>query len=121
MTLREKQSLFARLIAHLISHIFERGWEVTLGDGHVEAGKGHMPNSNHYIRLAQDLNLFIYGVWITDGMAPEWLELGEFWESLHPLCRWGGRFGGGKAPHEQGGRFTGSDSNHFSMYHNGRA
>lgn len=121
MTLRQKQALFARLLAHLIAHVYAKGWEVTLGDGHVEAKRGHIDNSLHYVRLAQDLNLFIDGEWVRDGKHPAWLELGEFWEGLHPLCRWGGRFGGGAAPHEQGGRWTGKDSNHFSLFHGGRA
>lgn len=34
----------------------------------------------------------------------DYRELGELWESLHPLCRWGGRFG---------------DGGHFSMEHGG--
>lgn len=121
MTLRQKQSLFARLIAHLIAHIYAKGWEVTLADGNVDARVGHSARSLHYERLAQDLNLFIDGEYISDGKHWAWHELGRFWESLNPLCRWGGRFGGGEAPEKQGGTFTGKDSNHFSLYHAGRA
>jgi hypothetical protein len=105
VTLRQKQSVFARLIAHLISHIYARGWEVTLADGHVEKKVGHMAGSLHYIRLAQDLNLFVDGKWIQDGAHPAWAELGEFWEKLNPLCAWGGRF---------------QDANHFSLAHDGK-
>lgn len=106
MTLSEKQQLFARLVAHLISHVFAKGWAVTLGDGNVDAKVGHMRGSLHYQRLAQDLNLFVDGEYIQDGGHPAYAELGEFWEGLHPLCRWGGRF---------------RDANHFSMAHDGKA
>jgi hypothetical protein len=56
----------------------------------------------HANKLALDLNLFIDGEYQTTTEA--WKPLGEKWESLHPLCRWGGRFG---------------DGNHISIEHNG--
>lgn len=106
MTLREKQSLFVRLIGLLIHYVYERGYELTFAEGYDDDGKGHMPGSLHYSRLALDLNLFVNDEWISDGSHPVWTEIGEFWESLHPLCRWGGRF---------------EDANHFSITHWGRA
>ena len=59
--------------------------------------------SIHCDQLAEDFNLFKNGVYLdkTEGWAP----LGEWWEKLHPLCRWGGRF---------------RDGNHLSLEHNGR-
>jgi hypothetical protein len=107
MTLREKQSLFAIHLAQLIVWIYSRGWEVTLGEGAIESTRRehlHMPNSLHRKRLAQDLNLFIDGEWISDGSHQAWLEIGVQWEHSHPLASWGGRFG---------------DANHFSFTHNG--
>lgn len=101
MTLREKQSLFVKLVAQLINWAYEQGYELTFGDAY--ATSGHIPNSNHYIRLAIDLNLFKDGKYQTDTEAHR--PLGEYWESLHPLCRWGGRF---------------RDGNHYSLEHNGR-
>lgn len=56
----------------------------------------------HGNKLALDQNLFINGVYQTTTEA--WRPLGEKWESLHPLCRWGGRFG---------------DGNHISLEHDG--
>lgn len=56
----------------------------------------------HGNQLAMDQNLFINGVYQTSTEA--WRPLGEKWESLHPLCRWGGRFG---------------DGNHLSIEHDG--
>lgn len=58
--------------------------------------------SAHGNKLAKDMNLFIKGVYQTSTEA--WKPLGEKWESLHPLCRWGGRFG---------------DGNHISIEHDG--
>lgn len=104
MTLRQKQSLFAELICELIRHIYAQGYEVTLGDAFAKSG--HCKNSNHYIRLAIDLNLFKDGKYLTDTESHK--PFGEFWESLHPLCAWGGRF-------------SNPDGNHYSLKHNGRA
>lgn len=47
----------------------------------------------HGKQLAMDWNAFKDGVYLTQ--TEQWRELGEYWESLHPLCRWGGRFGDG--------------------------
>lgn len=60
-------------------------------------------NSVHGDKLAIDLNLFRNGAWLasTDDHRP----LGEYWETLHPLCRWGGRWG---------------DGNHYSVEFQGR-
>lgn len=124
MTLRQKQALFWRLLADLTLWVFAKpGHELTPGEGRIGAtriaedthgqrvvvtDRVHMPGSLHYLGLAQDLNLFIDGRWINDGGAPQWTEIGVKWESLHPLCRWGGRF-------------ASVDSNHFSLEHEGKA
>ena len=123
LSLREKQSLFLRLLAELIQWVYSRdGLELTLADGSIDPMRKfrspdtgipfvaedaqHMRGGLHYQRLAQDLNLFMHGKWIQDGGHPEWTEIGVKWESLHPLCRWGGRF---------------RDANHFSLEHEGKA
>ncbi len=111
MTLREKQSLFVRLVGLLIAEAYERGYELTFGEtwrtpeqakANADAGKG-ISNSLHKDRLAIDLNLFKEGQWLSTTEAHQ--PLGEWWEKLHPLCRWGGRFG---------------DGNHYSVTHEGR-
>ena len=56
----------------------------------------------HGNRLALDLNAFKNGVYLTQ--TEDWRELGEHWESLHSLCRWGGRH---------------DDGNHISIEHDG--
>jgi hypothetical protein len=59
--------------------------------------------SNHRVALAIDIDLFKDGVYLS--RTEDHREFGEFWEKLHPLCRWGGRF---------------SDGNHYSLEHEGR-
>lgn len=115
MTLREKQALFARLIAQLITWIFAHGWEVTLGEGYVGVTDGmdfdhdgpHMRSGAHYTQLGQDLNLFVGGQYRAVGCS-EWDEIGAKWKAMHALCRWGGDF-------------KSRDFNHFSLAHEGRA
>lgn len=112
MTLREKQSLFAELVAQLIIHATLEGYEVTLGEAYrspeeaarlAREGKG-IRRSLHTERLAIDLNLFREGRYL--GRTEDHRPLGIWWESLHELCRWGGRH---------------DDGNHYSLSHEGRA
>ena len=97
MGTRTEQSQFVYYIGELIKYAYKHDYELTFGD--AWATEGHIENSFHYKRLAIDLNLFINGEYITttEGHRP----LGEYWESLHPKCTWGGRF---KRP----------DGNHYS-------
>ena len=88
MTLREQQSVFARLVGLLILKAYELGFELTLGDAWALAN--HRKDSFHYRRLAIDLNLFKGGRYLQD--SQDHRPLGEYWESLHPLCTWGGHF-----------------------------
>lgn len=60
--------------------------------------------SLHRIRLAGDYGLFdAAGAYLTK--SEQYLALGEYWEELHPLACWGGRF---------------QDGNHLSLRHQGR-
>lgn len=114
MTLREKQSLFAYLVATLIQQAHIYGFEVTLGEAWrspeealrlSKLGKG-IPNSLHNIRLAIDLNLFKNGKYLT--RTEDHQTLGEWWEQQsgnNYKCIWGGRFG---------------DGNHYSIQHGNR-
>jgi len=111
MTLRELQSLLLKLLPRLIDKIYESGYEVTGGDLWSKPEyKAHKVNSNHYIRLAIDLNLFKDGEYLQDTMAHK--PFGEYWESLHPLCRWGGRINP-KTKKSYG------DGNHYALEHLG--
>ena len=114
MTLREKQSLFVRLVSALIREADARGYELTFGEAYrsseeaarlAKAGKG-IVNSLHLSRLAIDLNLFKGGRYLSSTAAHR--PLGEWWETQHELCRWGGRF-------------KRSDGNHYSLAHGDRA
>ena len=114
MSLGEKQRLFTRYVGLLIAFAYRHGYELTFGDAYrspeqaaanFEAGKG-IANSLHCQRLAVDFNLFINGEYITNSDA--YKPLGAYWESLDPLCKWGGRF---KRP----------DGYHFSLSHEGVA
>jgi hypothetical protein len=70
-------------------------------------------NSLHTERLAVDLLCFrlVHGSWeyLTDGTAPEYRILGNFWKTLHHACRWGGDF----PAHP--------DAGHFSLTYDTRA
>jgi hypothetical protein len=101
-TLRQRQSRFAKLVAHLILYAYDHGYEVTFSWAYrpepCNTQIGGHPRSLHTKRLAIDLNLFHHGRYLTSTLAYE--PIGLHWESLDTGCRWGGRWG---------------DGNHFSM------
>jgi hypothetical protein len=110
MKLGEKQELFAQLLPRLLDKAHQLGYRVRLKELlrtpemaqiYAEQGKG-IANSLHTKGLAIDLILFRDGqpLW----SSVDYTELGEFWEGIHPLCRWGGRF---------------NDGCHFSLEHGG--
>lgn len=110
MTLREKQSLFVQLVILLLVEAHKLGFELTFGETYrspeeaarlAKLGKG-IKNSLHTKKLAIDLNLFRNGKYLSSTESHR--QLGLYWETLHPLCRWGGRFG---------------DGNHYSLEHEG--
>ena len=108
-TLREKQSRFALMVARLILHANELGYQLTLGDayrdprvfGAMGAAVGYgQARSAHKQRLAIDLNLFKGGEFLSGTAAHR--PLGEWWEAQGGV--WGGRF---------------HDGNHYSLEHGG--
>ena len=109
MTLRQKQSAFARLYAKLILHAYELGFEITLGHtlrSEIEAKRLGMEKSLHRLKLAGDLNLFRNGRYLRSTKSHK--PLGIWWEKQSTnryTCCWGGRFG---------------DGNHYSIMHQGR-
>ena len=96
MTLGQTQRRFTLMVATLIAHAYEEGYELTFGDAYRDprVTYGH-DKSLHRKRLAIDLNLFKDGEYLTTTEAHR--PLGEFWESIGGT--WGGRF---------------SDGNHYS-------
>lgn len=114
LTLRQKQSLFARLLVTLILRAEKTGHEVTLGEVwrspetvrlYAEMGKGSAA-SVHPLKIAADVNLFRDGRYLSSTESHR--KLGEWWEAQHELCRWGGRF-------------SRPDGNHYSLAHGRRA
>jgi len=112
MTLGEKQELFAELIAQHMLWLIGHGYKIRCGDFY--AREGHREHSNHYIKLAADLNLFKDGQYLT--RTEQHFESGFVWESRHALCRWGGNWDKDENPMEPGEY----DGNHYSLIHNGR-
>lgn len=109
MKLGKKQELFMRLLPQLINKAHELGFEIRGGDlfrdgrtnGEYGEKKGYgREKSNHKLKLAIDLNLFMDGKFMAETLDHE--ELGEWWEKQHELCKWGGRF---------------QDGNHYSLEH----
>ena len=101
MTLRQKQSRFAHMVALLILHAEQLGFELTLGDCYRDERCNYgNRRSLHKKRLAVDLNLFRNGRYLSSTAAHK--PLGEYWESIGGS--WGGRF---------------NDGNHYSLEHNG--
>lgn len=110
MDLLEKQLLFMDSLCRFLEEaILQWGCHITIGEAfrtkeqaeiYAKSGKG-IQDSLHCKRLAIDLNLFDHdGKYLTD--TKDYAQLGELWESLNELNRWGGRF---KRP----------DGNHFEM------
>jgi len=100
MTLGKKQEKFSLMLSRLIAYIYKMGYQVRMGD--VWAHDGHKENSNHYIKLAADINLFKDGKYLTE--TEDHKLFGKFWEEMGGS--WGGKY---------------QDGNHYSIEHNGRS
>lgn len=98
MLLSQLQQLFARDTIELFKEINGLGYTFTYGEAmrspeqaeiYAKEGKG-IADSLHCKRLAIDINLFKDGVYLDK--TEDYAEIGQYWESLHPTNRWGGRF-----------------------------
>lgn len=122
----DKQRLMAYLSPRLLDKVFELGYTATLGDAYRDPrvfgtigttkGYGHA-KSAHKARLAIDINLFKFGVFLQDSRHHE--GLGAFWKSLHPLCRWGGDFERTILEDGIAKKVSAPDGNHYSIEHAG--
>lgn len=113
--LLEKRLRFTRHLITLIAHFNQQpGIDIAIGRDFDEANEKlrHMRGSLHYLGLANDLALYIDGVYqtTTEAYAP----LGKYWKSLHPDLRWGGDFRDARGKPKP-------DGNHFSITFGGRA
>lgn len=100
--LLEKRILFTFLLSKL--------WDRMRADGLTPVkgrdGEKHMDGSLHYLGLADDTQIYTAeGKWLN--RTEDHLVYGEYWESLHPDCRWGGRF-------------KKNDGNHYSITYMGK-
>ena len=98
MKLSDQQFEFARDCVLLEQWMINHGYKFTYGEAwrpdemqkiYYERGlsqiEGRGPHGN---RLARDYNIWVNGVltYVKEDLKP----IGEFWESLNPLNRWGG-------------------------------
>lgn len=102
-----RRRLFSKLIVKVLTLMIEDGWEPMIG----RDGEKHKVNSLHYDGLAMDILLFDKnGRYYNKTEDHE--KYGKYWESLHPLCYWGGP--GNK---EDGLK---NDGNHYSVTFQGK-
>lgn len=112
----DRQARHNYLSARLQVWAFERGFKLTDGDAYRPpsvygeygvdqgcAGYGNI-RSQHKKRMARDNILFLGATMGKDGFlhggeyatqTDQYRALGRYWESLHPECRWGGRYNDG--------------------------
>ncbi|HDZ77276.1 MAG TPA: M15 family peptidase [Candidatus Omnitrophica bacterium] len=117
----QQQQLFTQNVAKLILRASTLGIGLTIGDAYRSHdqqylyfnGKTISPEgklvdttphswtmqSNHLRRLAIDFNFFIDGKLTYDVKLPQLIELGNYWESLDKVNRWGGFWVRADAPH----------------------
>lgn len=110
MTQREARILFTKGLTELVQWANQQpGCEVAYGRDYDESDPKelrHRKGSLHYLGLANDLVLYLNGVYQKQTEAYEFM--GVKWEAMHPDYRWGGRF-------------KKADGNHFSIAFGGRA
>ncbi|MEN6622064.1 MAG: M15 family peptidase [Smithella sp.] len=97
--LGDLRKLFTRCVVKLLTFMLEEGDQPMIG----KDGLKHMKGSLHYDGLAIDIDLYKDGKYLDK--TEDHKVFGEFWESLSPLCCWGGRF---------------KDGNHYSIAYQGR-
>jgi hypothetical protein len=101
MNLSAEQNAFLLDVAKLINFIDNSDESVVVTGGELyrtleqqqiyfKEGKSKTMNSNHLRRLAIDLNFIKGGVLVSDKDSLQ--KYGDYWESLNPINRWGGKF-----------------------------
>lgn len=111
-SLSDKQWLFLKDVAKLITKAEQLGYKVTGGElyrplftqeHYIKTGRSKTMNSKHLSRLAIDLNFFIRdekGKWKLTWSVDKIKPLGNYWESLDKKNSWGGSWNSFKdVPH----------------------
>ncbi|MEK9894932.1 MAG: M15 family metallopeptidase [Burkholderiaceae bacterium] len=106
---------FTACLAELIQMAEEMGYEMALGEGMdrvtaKDPTTDHRPGSLHEIGLAQDIDLYRHGLWLSK--TEDHLPFGEYWEEMGKLRGY---------PLAWGGRFSKPDGNHYSLKWRGRS
>jgi hypothetical protein len=96
-----EQAAFLLDVCKLIQFATAEGWVITGGELwrspeqqaiYFKTGRSKTMNSNHLRRCAIDLNFFSNGKLVWDKELIR--TVGEYWESLTPINKWGGNFKG---------------------------
>jgi len=108
MSLRKEQSEFAKDIVQLLIFIHQQGFEISFGETfrtkyqqaeYIRTGRSKTMRSKHLKKLAMDLNFFKDGKIV---YSKERLQvIGDYWESLDTLNKWGGNWKFKDVPHFQ--------------------
>lgn len=97
--LLKNQHLFSRDVNKFLSFLFKSGYEVSLKEClrtpeqqeiYLKIGKSKTKNSYHLKSLAIDLAIFKNGAWLQK--KDDLKALGDYWESLSSVNKWGGNF-----------------------------
>lgn len=110
MSIRKMQAKFSLMLARLIIYAYSLGFEISMGEGTITVENCpncsrkvslHKKKSNHYIKLAQDIDLFKNGVYLTSTASHK--KLGHYWQDMGGA--WGGMY---------------QDGNHYSLQYGKR-
>lgn len=115
LTLRTARVAFSLAIARLILHAESLGYELALAEGmdrvtEKDPTSDHMKGSLHDIGLAQDLDLYFKGIYMSNT------------EDHSPLGMWWKDYGVENGlPLAWGGDFAKPDGNHYSLSWKGKS
>jgi len=107
----DSQVAFSYDLGRLLLYAEEMGYQITMGETwrtryqqrhNIDIGVSWTYNSKHLVRRAVDLNLIIDGRLAND--CSDYEALGDYWESLSPYNKWGGRWRNKDCPHFQRSR-----------------